>query len=103
MVPPQLLDVRPGHRCLDMCAAPGSKTQQIMEPLSAPQPRRRVPSGPVGGGAHGGGVGASARERAQTLAWKSVWYDLTIWDRYKTFLKILAKIPPCYVTIWDPI
>ena len=34
MVPPQLLDVRPGHRVLDMCASPGSKTQQLMEALS---------------------------------------------------------------------
>ena len=23
---------------------------------------------------------------------------VTIWARYKTFLKILAKIPPCFVT-----
>ncbi|CAM9670776.1 unnamed protein product, partial [Phaeothamnion confervicola] len=35
MVPPLFLDVRPGHVVLDTCAAPGSKTAQIMEALSA--------------------------------------------------------------------
>lgn len=35
MIPPILLDVRPGHRVLDMCAAPGSKTGQIIEMLHA--------------------------------------------------------------------
>ena len=29
MVPPCLLDVRPGQRVIDMCASPGSKTQQV--------------------------------------------------------------------------
>ena len=29
MVPPCLLDVLPGHRVIDMCASPGSKTQQV--------------------------------------------------------------------------
>lgn len=33
MVPAFLLDVHPHHRVLDMCAAPGSKTAQIMEAL----------------------------------------------------------------------
>ena len=33
MIPPLLLDVRPHHRVLDMCAAPGSKTAQIIELL----------------------------------------------------------------------
>ena len=31
MVPPEVLEVRPGQRVLDMCAAPGSKTQQLLE------------------------------------------------------------------------
>jgi 16S rRNA C967 or C1407 C5-methylase (RsmB/RsmF family) len=31
MVPPLALDVKPHHRCLDMCAAPGSKTSQLLE------------------------------------------------------------------------
>uniref|UniRef100_A0A914I5Y6 tRNA (cytosine(34)-C(5))-methyltransferase n=1 Tax=Globodera rostochiensis TaxID=31243 RepID=A0A914I5Y6_GLORO len=31
MVPPLLLDVQPHHRVLDACAAPGSKTMQIIE------------------------------------------------------------------------
>lgn len=26
MVPTTLLDIKPEHKCLDMCAAPGSKT-----------------------------------------------------------------------------
>ncbi|RNF12493.1 tRNA (cytosine34-C5)-methyltransferase [Trypanosoma conorhini] len=33
MLPPVLLQVRPGHRVLDMCAAPGSKTSQMLEAL----------------------------------------------------------------------
>ncbi|KAG5473907.1 hypothetical protein LSCM1_04542 [Leishmania martiniquensis] len=35
MVPPLLLQVEPGMRVLDMCAAPGSKTSQILECLLA--------------------------------------------------------------------
>ena len=31
MVPPLALNVSPQHRCLDMCAAPGSKTSQLLE------------------------------------------------------------------------
>lgn len=34
MIPPLLLDAEPGHAVLDMCAAPGSKTAQILEHLS---------------------------------------------------------------------
>ncbi|KAI3645557.1 hypothetical protein MP228_008485 [Amoeboaphelidium protococcarum] len=33
MIPPLVLDVQPGHRVLDMCAAPGSKTAQLLESL----------------------------------------------------------------------
>ncbi|XP_031561431.1 RNA cytosine-C(5)-methyltransferase NSUN2-like [Actinia tenebrosa] len=33
MIPPLLLDVQPGHKVLDTCAAPGSKTSQIIEML----------------------------------------------------------------------
>ena len=35
MIPPLLLDVKPEHAVLDMCAAPGSKTAQIIEMLHA--------------------------------------------------------------------
>lgn len=31
MVPPLALNVEPHHKCLDMCAAPGSKTSQLLE------------------------------------------------------------------------
>lgn len=31
MVPPLALDVLPHHKCLDMCASPGSKTSQLLE------------------------------------------------------------------------
>lgn len=34
MIPPLLLDVGPGHTVIDMCAAPGSKTAQILETVS---------------------------------------------------------------------
>eukprot|EP00051_Salpingoeca_urceolata_P032936 m.18125 g.18125 ORF g.18125 m.18125 type:complete len:737 (-) comp5633_c0_seq1:115-2325(-) len=33
MIPPLLLDVQPSHKVLDMCAAPGSKTTQLIEAL----------------------------------------------------------------------
>jgi 16S rRNA C967 or C1407 C5-methylase (RsmB/RsmF family) len=35
MIPPLLLDVRPASRILDMCAAPGSKTTELVELLHA--------------------------------------------------------------------
>ncbi|KAE8597606.1 hypothetical protein XENTR_v10016532 [Xenopus tropicalis] len=35
MIPPVLLKVQPHHKILDMCAAPGSKTAQIIEMLHA--------------------------------------------------------------------
>lgn len=34
MVPPLALNVSPHHKCLDMCAAPGSKTAQLLEIIS---------------------------------------------------------------------
>lgn len=34
MVPPLMLDVQPHHLVLDMCAAPGSKTAQIVEQMT---------------------------------------------------------------------
>lgn len=34
MVPPLALDVKPHHKCLDMCAAPGSKTSQLLETIN---------------------------------------------------------------------
>mmetsp|Transcript_5152 Transcript_5152/g.8917 ORF Transcript_5152/g.8917 Transcript_5152/m.8917 type:complete len:886 (+) Transcript_5152:218-2875(+) len=33
MIPPQFLDVQPHHKVLDMCAAPGSKTAQLLEAI----------------------------------------------------------------------
>ncbi|XP_073443970.1 RNA cytosine C(5)-methyltransferase NSUN2 [Dendrobates tinctorius] len=35
MIPPVLLGVQPHHKILDMCAAPGSKTKQLIELLHA--------------------------------------------------------------------
>ena len=35
MIPPVVLSVEPHHKVLDMCAAPGSKTTQILEIVSA--------------------------------------------------------------------
>lgn len=35
MIPPLLIDVRPGMTVLDMCAAPGSKSAQLMEMIHA--------------------------------------------------------------------
>ncbi len=33
MIPPLVLDVQPHHKVLDMCAAPGSKTAQLIEAI----------------------------------------------------------------------
>lgn len=33
MIPPVLLDIKPHHKILDLCAAPGSKTSQLIEYL----------------------------------------------------------------------
>ena len=35
MIPPLLLDIKPHHKILDMCASPGSKTAQLIEFLHA--------------------------------------------------------------------
>lgn len=43
MIPPLLLDVKPHHKILDMCAAPGSKTAQLIELLHAED--GKLPSG----------------------------------------------------------
>ncbi|CAG8598634.1 6617_t:CDS:2, partial [Racocetra fulgida] len=48
MIPPLLLDVKPGHWVLDMCAAPGSKTVQIIEAVHANDLQdKTIPSGLV--------------------------------------------------------
>ncbi|RNA05241.1 tRNA (cytosine(34)-C(5))-methyltransferase, partial [Brachionus plicatilis] len=46
MIPPLLLDVSPEHKVLDMCAAPGSKTAQLIEFLHQDKVNS-VPSGLV--------------------------------------------------------
>jgi tRNA (cytosine34-C5)-methyltransferase len=46
MIPPRVLDVKPHHRVLDMCAAPGSKTAQLIEALHAEE--GTVPKGELG-------------------------------------------------------
>ncbi|KAI0321420.1 S-adenosyl-L-methionine-dependent methyltransferase [Amylostereum chailletii] len=47
MLPPLFLDVEPHHKVIDMCAAPGSKTSQLLEFLhSSPSPyASSVPEG----------------------------------------------------------
>ncbi|RIA83646.1 S-adenosyl-L-methionine-dependent methyltransferase [Glomus cerebriforme] len=46
MIPPLLLDVKPNHWVLDMCAAPGSKTAQIIEAIHANDAQEiGIPSG----------------------------------------------------------
>nr|CAD7396849.1 unnamed protein product [Timema cristinae] len=45
MIPPILLDVKSDHKVLDMCAAPGSKTSQLIELLHAEE--MKLPTGLV--------------------------------------------------------
>lgn len=44
MIPPLLMDVKPHHAVLDMCAAPGSKTAQIVEALHS-NDEKELPTG----------------------------------------------------------
>lgn len=44
MVPPLLMDIQPHHWVLDMCAAPGSKTAQIIEAVHANDQLNELPS-----------------------------------------------------------
>ncbi|KAF9159437.1 hypothetical protein BGX21_003100 [Mortierella sp. AD011] len=45
MIPPLLLDIQPQHWVMDMCAAPGSKTAQIIEMVHAVEQHKIVPGG----------------------------------------------------------
>ncbi|XP_068154387.1 tRNA (cytosine(34)-C(5))-methyltransferase [Drosophila tropicalis] len=45
MIPPIVLDVKPTDKVLDMCAAPGSKTAQLIEALHAAPEDHRIPPG----------------------------------------------------------
>ncbi|CDS09206.1 hypothetical protein LRAMOSA10566 [Lichtheimia ramosa] len=47
MVPPLLMDIQPHHWVLDMCAAPGSKTAQIIEAVHANDQLNELPKGLV--------------------------------------------------------
>uniref|UniRef100_A0A7M5UWS6 tRNA (cytosine(34)-C(5))-methyltransferase n=1 Tax=Clytia hemisphaerica TaxID=252671 RepID=A0A7M5UWS6_9CNID len=47
MIPPMLLDVKSHHLVLDMCAAPGSKTGQIIEMFHSTCEKGSVPTGAV--------------------------------------------------------
>lgn len=44
MIPPLLLDVQPHHKVFDMCAAPGSKTAQLIEMLHGDGDEDQIPS-----------------------------------------------------------
>ncbi|XP_058795970.1 tRNA (cytosine(34)-C(5))-methyltransferase [Phymastichus coffea] len=44
MVPPLVLDINPSHKILDMCAAPGSKTAQLIEMIHSDE-KVPVPDG----------------------------------------------------------
>lgn len=43
MVPPLFMDIKPEHKVLDMCAAPGSKTAQLLEALHKKENKSGTP------------------------------------------------------------
>lgn len=45
MIPPLVLNVQPTDKVLDMCAAPGSKTAQLIEALHASPETHKIPPG----------------------------------------------------------
>lgn len=45
MIPPLVLDVKPHHKVLDTCAAPGSKTAQLIEALHSGGEKDSHPTG----------------------------------------------------------
>ncbi|EDV92260.1 tRNA (cytosine(34)-C(5))-methyltransferase [Drosophila grimshawi] len=45
MIPPLVLNVQPTDKVLDMCAAPGSKTAQLIEALHASPDQHKIPPG----------------------------------------------------------
>jgi 16S rRNA C967 or C1407 C5-methylase (RsmB/RsmF family) len=47
MIPPMLLDIDPSHMVLDICAAPGSKTSQLLEALHEKCAPGEFPSGAI--------------------------------------------------------
>ncbi|KAK6331431.1 hypothetical protein TWF730_004513 [Orbilia blumenaviensis] len=57
MIPPLLMDVEPHHMVLDMCAAPGSKTAQLIEAIHAGEEERVAEAAKRLAGSEG--VGAS--------------------------------------------
>ncbi|CAK9057641.1 Ubiquitin-like modifier-activating enzyme ATG7 (ATG12-activating enzyme E1 ATG7) (Autophagy-related protein 7) (APG7-like) (mAGP7) (Ubiquitin-activating enzyme E1-like protein) [Durusdinium trenchii] len=50
MLPVAVLDIQAGHRCLDLCAAPGSKTAQMLASLAHDSSTNGEPSRPGGAG-----------------------------------------------------
>jgi multisite-specific tRNA:(cytosine-C5)-methyltransferase len=49
MIPPLLLDVQPHHKVIDLCAAPGSKSAQILEALNVSEVNEKgEPTWPTG-------------------------------------------------------
>lgn len=70
MLPPLVLDVRPEHTVLDLCAAPGSKTLQLLESMNLQA--NSATEDAVPGGVRGLLVANDvSRERAMTIAQRS--------------------------------
>ena len=68
MVPPRMLDVQPGMVVADLCAAPGSKTQQLIEAINPPNPVASMAEPPSAASASDALDGSAESKLEATLA-----------------------------------
>ncbi len=83
MLPPALLQAKPGDHVLDMSAAPGSKTTQIASAMASPSP--------LGGGVRGGGGSLRGVIVANDVQEKRLWTLKSSLHRCGVYNNIVTK------------